>query len=73
MQGSAGVNQAATYGTKKVASISNSPGSRRYHNSKILITNNAFLFGGQSYGGGYLNDVWSYNVLDMLRLHGWMY
>jgi PKD repeat protein len=61
MQGVSALYLTASYGTKKVPSISNTPGSRAYHSAKFLNSNNAILFGGSN-SFGYLNDLWSYNA-----------
>ena len=62
--GSEKTNPGANYGTKGVASLTNSPGSR-YGATAITSDNgNLFLIGGSPYSSAnFLNDLWSYNVV----------
>jgi len=64
--GSNSGRQAGVYGTKDVASASNTPGSRRSAVSWTDANGNFWLFGGQGYdkGGaiGNLNDLWRFST-----------
>ncbi|MFY0671943.1 MAG: choice-of-anchor J domain-containing protein [Bacteroidia bacterium] len=67
ISGSNVVNQLGTYGTKGTASSANIPGGRYYGPSGASVDKNgkAYLFGSYGYassGGGYLNDLWSYDI-----------
>ena len=59
-------NNAGTYGTLGVASVTNTPGSRRYGGKWVDNNGNFWLFGGRGYATttsnvGTLNDMWKYN------------
>jgi N-acetylneuraminic acid mutarotase len=67
ISGSNVVNQTGTYGTKGTGSSSNIPGGRYYGPSGASVDKNGivYLFGSYGYassGGGYLNDLWSYDI-----------
>ena len=68
MKGSNSGNARGVYGTKGIASPSNMPGAR--HNAACWADNsgNLWLYGGNGYGesggGGYLGDLWKYNIQD---------
>ncbi len=65
MDGSNVANQYGVYGTRGVASASNSPGTRVYGIAWSDSSGNGLIFGGvgyaSDYGVGLLNDVWKYS------------
>ena len=61
VSGSNIVNQAGVYGEKEIVSPENMPGSRRESMSWTDAAGNFWLFGGWSFDGGYLNDLWRFD------------
>lgn len=59
------INQLGVYGTKGVASTTNSPGARGGSATWVDNNGNFWMFGGAGYGSaagsGNLNDLWKYN------------
>ena len=55
------VDQAGSYGTQGIAASSNIPGARRWPISWIDSSGNLWLFGGQEWLAGYINDLWKYD------------
>ncbi len=85
MSGSDAVSQLGVYGTKKIPSTSNMPGSRWNTVSWIDKSDNLWLFGGQGLDSagsyGRLNDLWQYdgtywiwisgnNIIDQPSVYG---
>jgi N-acetylneuraminic acid mutarotase len=66
MAGSSGVSANGTYGTRGVASASNTPGGRQRGGGWVDGGGNLWLFGGQAMDsvGAFdiMNDVWRFNV-----------
>ncbi len=63
MSGSPVYYYAGVYGTLNKPSVSNSPPSRRESNASWTDAGgDLWLFGGQSFAGGTLNDLWKYTV-----------
>jgi len=63
VQGSNLSNKSAVYGTKGIASASNTPGSRYNACTWIDASGNLWLFGGTTLFG-YLNDLWKYDPVS---------
>lgn len=68
MSGSKIAKALGVYGTKGVPDADNCPGARSYC-SGLINGSDLWLFGGLGYsnetaGGGYLNDLWKYNILS---------
>ena len=61
VSGSNTVDQTGIYGTKGTAAPSNLPGARGYAVSWIDSSGNLWLFGGQEWLAGYINDLWKYD------------
>jgi hypothetical protein len=59
-------NQYGVYGTKGIASSSNTPGARKGSINWVDTAGNFWLYGGNGYATtgavGYLNDLWKYDV-----------
>ena len=60
------INQLGVYGTKGIASATNSPGARGGSATWVDNNGNFWMFGGAGYGSsaagyGNLNDLWKYN------------
>lgn len=65
MNGDSTTNNAGMYGVQGTSSVSNKPGARYISTSVKDAAGNAWLIGGYGYAandGGYLNDVWKYNM-----------
>lgn len=64
MKGDNSIDNAGTYGTKGVASISNKPGARTSATTWRDNTGNLWMLGGLGMSNsaqGYLNDLWKFN------------
>jgi N-acetylneuraminic acid mutarotase len=59
--GSNAADAAAVYGTKGTASTGNVPGARSNAATWTDAAGNLWLFGGDAFATGYLNDLWEYN------------
>ena len=65
IKGNSAVNYTGVYGTKKISSASNTPGSRSALTGWKDNSNNLWLFGGSGFDFetlGTLNDLWKYNI-----------
>ena len=63
MAGSNTANDPGTYGTILIPAPTNNPPSRTEFGSRWIDNNNGlWLFGGEKYGGGYLSDLWKFNI-----------
>jgi len=62
MSGSNLANQLPIYGTKGVASSSNTPGGRWIYSKWIDATGNLWIFGGERGSNLFYNDLWKYDV-----------
>lgn len=65
INGNKAAGQKGVYGTKRVASSTNSPGARRGSATWIDASGNLWMFGGIGYNDSadeaYLNDLWKYS------------
>lgn len=68
ISGSESTNVTGTYGTERITSTSNSPGSRELAGGWADSGNNLWLFGGQGYtssaGNALFNDLWEYSTTN---------
>jgi len=62
MKGDSIQNQPSVYGIKGVPDPANKPGSRICQASWKSINDDFWLFGGEEYSGGFMNDLWRYNI-----------
>ncbi len=61
MNGPSATDDPGSYGTKGVASPTNVPPARACYSKFRSIDGEYYIFGGRSYTGGTMNDLWKYN------------